>query len=194
MPVDPIDGLQKAWDQGSDLLAGFRPEDLDASTPCVGCDVRTVVNHVLGEALMMTDANRGVAGSNERGDLIGEGNAASTWQTIGRENVTSWRRHGLEGDRSYVYGTFPAAVGVVINLGEVLVHTWDLATATGQACDLDPELSASVFGLYRAMPLEHLRADGVFGVEIAVPEDAPIADRLLALLGRQPATVSAGQL
>ena len=86
--MDPIDGLQKAWDQGSDLLAGFRPEDLDASTPCVGCDVRTVVNHVLGEALMMTDANRGVAGSNERGDLIGEGNAASTWQTIGRENVS----------------------------------------------------------------------------------------------------------
>ena len=138
---------------------------------------------------MMTDANRAVAGSNERGDLVGQSDARTTWQTIARENVASWRECGLDGDRTYVYGAFPATVGVVINLGEVLVHNWDLATATGQPCALDPELSATVFGLYSAMPLEQLRADGVFGPEIPVPEDAPIADRLLGLLGRRPSIV-----
>ena len=187
--MDPIDGLEQAWNQGSDLLASLRPGDLEASTPCAGCDVRTLVNHVLGEALMMTEANRGVAGSNERGDLVGTSDALSRWQAIGTENVASWREHGIGGNRSYVYGTFPATVGVVINLGEVLVHSWDLATATGQPCALDPELSATVFGLYNAMPLEQLRADGVFGPEIGVPEDAPIADRLLGLLGRRPTIV-----
>jgi uncharacterized protein (TIGR03086 family) len=184
--MDPIDELEQAWAQGSQLLAALRASDLEAPTPCVGCDVRTLINHVLGEALMMTEANNGAAGSNERGDLVGSGDAHAIWQSIGQDNVASWREHGLQGDRTYVYGTFPATLGVVINLGEVLVHNWDLAQATGQACRLDPELSASVFGLYSAMPLEHLRADGVFGPEIPVPEDAPIADRLLGLLGRRP--------
>jgi uncharacterized protein (TIGR03086 family) len=186
--MDPIDGLEQAWDQGSDLLGAFRAGDLGAPTPCAGCDVRKLVNHVLGEALMMTEANRGVAGSNERGDLVGRHDALATWQTIAKENVASWRERGLDGDRAYVYGTFPGTVGVVINLGEVLVHNWDLATAIGQPCELDPELSAIVFGLYNSMPLDELRANGVFGPEIPVPEDAPIADRLLGLLGRRPTT------
>jgi uncharacterized protein (TIGR03086 family) len=188
--MDPIVGLEQAWDQGSDLLAAFRAGDLEAPTPCAGCDVRKLLNHVLGEALMMTEANRGVAGSNERGDLVGQCDARTTWQTIGKQNVASWRERGLDGDRAYSYGTFPATVGVVINLGEVLVHNWDVATAIGQPCELDPELSAIVFGLYNAMPLEQLRADGVFGPEIPIPEDAPIADRLLGLLGRRPTIVN----
>ena len=184
--MDPIDGLEQAWEQGGKLVVAFGPSDMEAATPCAGSDVRTVVNHVLGEALMMTEANRGLTGSNERGDLIGRGDACSVWETIGHDNVVSWREGGLEGDRSYVYGTFPASVGVVINLGEVLVHNWDLAMATRQPYELDPELSATVFGLYSAMPLERLRSDGVFGAEVPVPADAPMADRLLGLLGRRP--------
>ena len=132
-----------------------------------------------------------MAGSNDRGDLVGESDAYTTWQTIGRENVASWRRRaGSMEIGPIVYGTFPATVGVVINLGEVLVHTGTWPQPPGSPGELDPELSARVFGLYHAMPLEHLRADGVFGAEIAVPEDAPIADRLLGLLGRQPTTVA----
>ena len=34
--------------------------------------------------------------------------------------------------------------------------------------------------------MEHLRANGVYGPEIQVPVAAPLQDRLLALLGRQP--------
>lgn len=184
--MDPIDELEQAWKQGGDLVESLGPEDWEAATPCTGYDVRGVVNHVLGEALMMTDANRGVAGSNERGDLIGQGDGLAIWESIGTDNVASWREGGLEGERTYVYGTFPASVGVVVNLGEVLVHHWDLAAATGQPRDLDPELSATVFGLYNAMPLDQLRANGVFGPEVPVPADAPVADRLLGLLGRQP--------
>lgn len=184
--MDPIDDLEQAWKQGGDLVGAFGPGALEAATPCAGYDVRAVVNHVLGEALMMTEANRGVAGSNERGDLISQGDARTVWETIGRDNVDSWREAGLDGDRSYVYGTFSASVGVVINLGEVLVHYWDLAKGTGQSCELDPELWATVYGLYRAMPLDGLRAGGVFGPEVPVPADAPVPDRLLGLLGRQP--------
>ena len=29
--MDPIDGIEQAWEQGSDLITGFGPEDLDAA-------------------------------------------------------------------------------------------------------------------------------------------------------------------
>lgn len=184
--MDPIDALEEAWGQGGDVLATLRPDQLDDPTPCAEFDVRAVVNHVLGEALMMSDANRRQSASSDRGDLIGPGDARTTWESIGRDNVTSWREGGLDGDRAYVYGTFPASVGVVINLSEVLVHTWDLARATGRSLELDPDLSAIVFGLYGTMPLDGLRAEGVFGPEIQVDAEATVADRLLGLLGRRP--------
>ena len=44
-----------------------------------------------------------------------------------------------------------------------------------------------VYAFYRPMSLEPYRAHGAFGAEINVDPGAPYADRLLALLGRQPA-------
>lgn len=188
--MDHIDGLELSWKQAHDLVTALGPSDLAAATPCGGWDVRALLNHTLGEALMMTDVNRGLpSGSDpaDHGDLVGDGSALGRiWQDVARDNVASWRESGLDGDRTYFYGTFPAGACVLINLGEVLVHSWDLARATGQDITLDPELAAPVHGLYSHIPLEGMRANGVLGPEVAVAADAPVADRLLGLLGRQP--------
>jgi uncharacterized protein (TIGR03086 family) len=100
--------------------------------------------------------------------------------------VASWHERGLDGDRAYFYGTFPARVGLLVNIGEVVVHSWDLARATGQHYDFDPDLALLVHGLYSAFPLDGMRSNGSLGPEIPVPADAPVADRLLGLLGRRP--------
>ncbi|HEX4175709.1 MAG TPA: TIGR03086 family metal-binding protein [Acidimicrobiales bacterium] len=186
--MDPIDALELSWKQGAELVAGLRPDELTLPTPCAGWDVRRLLNHTLGEVVMMTRVNAGQpGGTDDQGDLVGGGLSLVTlWDELGRDNVTSWRDGGLEGDRAYFYGTFPAGAAVVMNLGEVLVHSWDLARATGRAYDLDPELAEVVYELYRAVPLEDKRANGVFGPEVTVPTDAPVADRLLALSGRRP--------
>jgi uncharacterized protein (TIGR03086 family) len=186
--VDPIDALELSWKQGAELVAGLRPDELTLPTPCAGWDVRRLLNHTLGEVVMMTRVNAGKpGGTDDHGDLVGDGLSLGTlWDELGRDNVASWRDGGLEGDRAYFYGTFPAGAAVVMNLGEVLVHSWDLARATGRAYDLDPELAEVLYELYRAVPLEDKRANGVFGPEVTVPTDAPVADRLLALSGRRP--------
>jgi uncharacterized protein (TIGR03086 family) len=185
--MNHIDALELSWKHGAELVSGLRPGDLSAPTPCGDWDVRGLLNHTLGEARMMTDVNRGLPSGNDHGDLVRDGDAlVVTWHETGRDNVESWRESGLDGDRTYFYGTFPARACVLINLGEVLVHSWDLARATGKDFDLDPDLAALVHGLYSAIPLEGLRANGVLGPEVPVPADAPIADRMLGLLGRQP--------
>lgn len=187
--MDPIDALAKAWDEGGALIEGLCPEDFEA-TALGAYSARDLLNHVLGEALMMADANRGEAGSNERGDVLGT-TPAATWSAIGRDNLASWRTRGLDGDRVYAYGTFPGQVGILINLGEVLIHNWDLAVATRQRYTLAPEPADLLYGFYSSFPLDGLRAGGQFGPEVPVPPDAPVADRLLGLLGRQPATTHA---
>ena len=70
-------------------------------------------------------------------------------------------------------------------LGDVLVHTWDLARATG----LDETLDAvEVRRLLDGMePYEEvLRSSGQYGPRVHVPDDADEQTRLIAFTGRQP--------
>ena len=70
-------------------------------------------------------------------------------------------------------------------LGDVVVHTWDLARAAG----LDETLDADeVHSLLVGMePLdEMLRASGQYGPRVEVPADADEQTRMIAFTGRQP--------
>ena len=70
-------------------------------------------------------------------------------------------------------------------IGDILVHTWDLARATG----LDEELDADeVHRLLEGMePMDEvLRQSGHFGPRVDVPADANEQTRLIAFTGRRP--------
>ena len=70
-------------------------------------------------------------------------------------------------------------------LGDVLVHTWDLARATGQDETLDAvEVHAMREGLE---PMgDMLSQSGHYAAPVTVAADADEQTRLLALTGRQP--------
>ena len=69
--------------------------------------------------------------------------------------------------------------------GDVLVHTWDLARATGLDERLDPDEVHRMLDGIEPMD-EVLRSSGHYGPKVAVPDGAGEQDRLLAFLGRQP--------
>jgi uncharacterized protein (TIGR03086 family) len=67
----------------------------------------------------------------------------------------------------------------------VLIHTWDLARATG----VDETLDATEVHqmLVMSEPYdEMLRASGQYGPRVAVPDDADEQTRLIAFMGREP--------
>jgi uncharacterized protein (TIGR03086 family) len=69
----------------------------------------------------------------------------------------------------------------------VVVHGWDLATATGQRYAVDPTSLRICIEFARAFSTPEtadLRGDA-FGTVIDVPQDAPPLDRLLGMMGRQ---------
>ncbi len=70
-------------------------------------------------------------------------------------------------------------------LGDVLVHTWDLARAAGLDETLDQEVVHDM--LLGMEPLdEMLRDSGHYGPKVTVPDDADEQTRLIAFTGRQP--------
>ena len=70
-------------------------------------------------------------------------------------------------------------------LGDVLIHTWDLARAAGLDETLDPDV---VHDMLTGMePLDEvLRASGQYGPRVPVPADADEQTRLIAFTGRTP--------
>lgn len=69
--------------------------------------------------------------------------------------------------------------------GDVFMHTWDLARATGQPDRLDAEFANQMFSGMEQFD-EMLRTSGQYGPRVAVPESADITDKLMGFVGRDP--------
>ena len=80
---------------------------------------------------------------------------------------------------------FPAEVGGIVALTEVVIHGWDIATATGQDYDVDPATLEAVLPHVTATA-EQGPVEGLFGPAVPVADDAPMLDRVIALSGRDP--------
>lgn len=184
--MDHVDSLELSYDWLAKLVANLTATELVAATPCPDWNVRAVLNHVVSAARMFTLVNAGEAAVLDTGDLLGEDPAASL-AAVARDHVESWRRAGaLDGDRSYFFGTFPAPAALLVNLTEVVVHGWDLATATDQDRAIDPQVARALNDFWQPIPLDPHRASGAFGPQIPIDTTAPATDRLLGYLGRQP--------
>jgi len=69
--------------------------------------------------------------------------------------------------------------------GDVFMHTWDLARATGQDDRLDPVRCAEM--LAGMEPIEEvMRQSGQYGPRVDVPEDADPQTSMLGFIGRDP--------
>ena len=73
---------------------------------------------------------------------------------------------------------------IVIN--DVLIHTWDLARATGHEETLDAVEVERMSSGFFDMPDEVLRGSGQFGPRVEVADDADLQTRLIAFSGRRP--------
>ena len=68
-----------------------------------------------------------------------------------------------------------------------LVHGWDLAVATGQDATMPDDLAEAAFGMVDGR-LTPERRGAAFAAEVPAADGASTQDRLLAYVGRDPAT------
>ena len=91
---------------------------------------------------------------------------------------------GRERDTRMGNSTFAQTIDTICT-PDILIHTWDLARATGLEETLDPdEVHRYLTGIE---PMDRtLRESGHYGPRVEVPGDAGEQARLIAFLGRQP--------
>ncbi len=126
-----ITALDESYARVAKVVAGVDAVQLTCPTPCSEWDVRATLDHLIGATWMFTLANEGEAvGEDARG--IGDDEPLTALTKAAEANLASWRTPGaFDGDRTFPFGTFPADAAVMMNLSEVIVHTWDIATALG---------------------------------------------------------------
>jgi uncharacterized protein (TIGR03086 family) len=181
-----LDGFIRALDGFEAVLAGVAPGQWSAPSPCAGWSAADVAGHVIGNLRETEELARG---------RYTEARAGDPDSAAGDDPLAAWRaaRAGMTAalDPAALARLVPGPWGLM-PLGEILersameflVHTWDLAQATGQAVLLDPGLVRDALGPARQFaPLA--RSSGLVGAECAVAEDADDLTRLLAIFGRR---------
>jgi uncharacterized protein (TIGR03086 family) len=186
--------LSRALDQSGALIARVAPVG-DAADPVPCRDVRVLVNHVMQDVRRFTTMVSGAPWEPPDTDVIADdgvgGGLACGERAAAGALLAAWQREGaLDGMVKLPFGEVPTTWSVNQPLADLAVHGWDIARATGQATDLDPELGQAALEWARENLRSQLRgAEGsgrAFGPEVPVPESAPLYDRLAAFFGRDP--------
>jgi uncharacterized protein (TIGR03086 family) len=181
------EGLERAWVVSRAIVANVTPDQLHESTPCQSWDVHDLLNHMI-EVTALTDDwfAKGKAEHPERD--YAEGDYLATFDTGVASGLAAIRAPGgMEGDVELSFGALPKPAWLGMITTDAFIHAWDLAKATGQATDLDPELAAELLEQSRMFIQPAFRGDdGVmpFGPEQPAPAGASKADELGAFLGR----------
>jgi uncharacterized protein (TIGR03086 family) len=200
---DPRIAFTHAVALGTAVIGRVGPNQLDNPTPCAEYDVRALLDHMVtvvrrvaalgrGDDPFAPDVVAAVDGDHQRAWLAAADAIQAAWAddaVLSRTMRLPWA------ERS-------GAAMLVSYINEITVHTWDLATATGQRPAWDPDVVSMAFDGIRFMPGENRSAmfEGMkagmppalrdfadpFADAVPVPEDAPLIDRLVAWNGRRP--------
>lgn len=182
------ENLSRAFRSTRQILANVKPDQLDSPTPCASWTVRDLVNHIVGGASWFgasTEAGESAdPGSTDwtEGDMV-----AAFDQGVARAVAAFDAPGAQEKVINLPFGEFPGAAFMGLATTDTFTHGWDLAKATGQPTDLDPELAEQLLEGARATVGEGFRGDEPmpFGPEAQPAPDASAADKLAAFLGRQ---------
>ncbi len=181
----PADEHRRIAGDFTATVAGVAPEDWDRPAPVEGWAARDVVGHLVGWFPAFLQGATGIElppGPSVAEDPAGAWRSqAAAVQSLLDEPETAERVYELPH-----IGTMPLQQAIdMIYTGDVFLHRWDLARATGQDETLDPVKCAAM--LEGMLPMDEiLRQSGQYGPKVEVPEDADVQTRLLGFIGRQP--------
>ncbi|MBJ7594221.1 MAG: TIGR03086 family protein [Candidatus Dormibacteraeota bacterium] len=186
----PLQLLSRGLDQAQRLIAATTPEQAALPTPCRSWTVRHLVEHLINDPGNFAAAVRGEkpAWGGPTGNLGDDW--AGSFASSRHQLDAAWESADLKSLVPSMGGEAPLLSRVDQQIAEFAVHAWDLARATGQSEDLDPEVAEH--GLRWAT--QNLKAQfrgpedegKAFGAEVPVADTAPVYERLAGWFGRDP--------
>ena len=181
MSQDIIDRATNLINQFDARVQAVSADGWSAAAPCDGWTARDVVVHVSDN---LSSIGNGLLGAESHAVATDE-DIVAAWATAKQTFFDAMSSSDLSQTMPGPMGPMPAAdiIGRMI-CTDVLVHTWDLARASGGDEQLD---AVAVTQAYSGMkPMDQMiRRPGVFGPKIDVAEDADEQTQFLSFLGRQ---------
>ncbi|WP_433797090.1 TIGR03086 family metal-binding protein [Actinoplanes sp. CA-252034] len=185
MSTEISDLLEHAVPPVIGLVAGVGDEQLAGATPCARLAVRDLLNHLFQVArnARLVAARRDVDWSVTVDALSGD------WRRVfagdAHAMVGAWSQPGVLDGVSPGMGLPQRTLGLMMVV-DLVVHGWDLASATGQPYQVDEVLLAPTAEFLDTMG-DMGRSMGAFGPVVPVGAEVGRFGRLLALTGRDPA-------
>jgi uncharacterized protein (TIGR03086 family) len=189
-PSSPLEILRDACRSTASIVDNVRRDQLSIATPCSDWTAADVINHIVGATQFFGDlAERGSSPEDEEWPTYTDGDYAKLFAEQANRLIDAFAAPGVM-DRVMELPTGPSSGSLVIQVatGEIFVHGWDLARATGQLLPPDPGVAEALLASAWPALSDQVRTahPSVFKPEIAVAADRPAVDRLVGFLGRDP--------
>lgn len=187
--TDPRPAYRTALTWAEAKVRGVDPAMLDRPTPCSEYDVRALLGHLVATV--------------DRARVIAEGGGpralpvvvtevpddawAAVLATAVDKTTAAWSDDAvLDRPAAVPWGEVPGRVALWGYIGEALVHGWDLAVATGQHTEADPDVAvATLAAAQTILPAAIRGGDVPFAAVVEPAPDAGPTERLANWAGHR---------
>jgi uncharacterized protein (TIGR03086 family) len=171
---ESLDVLSRALEQTAGVLATIPVDKLADGTPCGDWDVASLVAHVAAAPRrFITMSSGGQPDWSAKPPLPDDWTAE--FRSAADDLLSMWQAAGASAPSQ----------AVDWQTAEFAVHTWDLARATGQSTNLDPQVAQRGLDFMSGALTSDNRGEA-FGPAVTVPNESSVSDRLVAFAGRDP--------
>ena len=185
MSTQPLEAVFATTRQ---VLENVQADQMTAATPCASWNVGELINHVIGAQDFWTAGMNGERPSGESQNWA-EGDFLSAYDQATATALEAFQQEGALGKMvAMPFGEMPGAAVMGLAMNDTFTHGWDLAKATGQDTDLNPQIAQAILAQAQQSIQEGFRGDdgqAPFGQAKDCPEGACAADQLAAFLGRE---------
>jgi len=171
-------------------VAAVLPDQWSSQSPCDEWTARDVVGHVIDmHGVMLRPLERSLSPAPALAD-----DPLGAWQAARadvEELLDDPETASMEVATPMGSMTMERHIDEVVSM-DLVLHGWDLARATSQDDTIDPAEVENLWPALKDLPPEMYIPEAfgpgvvVFGPKVDVPEDAPLQDRLLGSIGRDP--------
>ncbi len=177
MEHDLVDLYGRASEWSIGKIAGAT-DKLDAPTHLEGWTVRDLLNHMLLAQRYFVGATKGEdipQPNTPHPPALISANPQADFAQVRDELLALFADDDTLANKT---------LGIVAAFGDILIHGWDVAAATGQDTAMPPGLAEANYDMIPDFTDD--QREGIFGPRVEVPTDASVQDKLLAFSGRNP--------
>jgi len=173
------------------LLLGVDDDELTGPTPCPDWTVAALLDHLMGLSYAFTQAARkrvDAPGTSGPPPQPSAEHLPPYWRSrlpvLLEDLATAWKEPSAWTGTAQAGGvTMPATALGTVAMNELIMHSWDLARATGQEYAVDPRILEALIEFLSQGPAEG--TPGLFGPVVPTESESALLDQALALAGRR---------